>query len=119
MTRQPRTGTPLTGHRADEALPPADARPVVDPALVLDEQLERAPCAGRQRQGTVMVVAGQHADGLPVEEHLGPVADRTDRQHRRQRGRAGHVDARHVNVSLVQGEPLNLAEFVGADGIVA
>ena len=64
MTRQPRTGTPLTRHRADEPLRLPDAGPVVDPPLVLDEQLDRAPRPGWQRQCTVVVVAGEHADGL-------------------------------------------------------
>ena len=57
-----------------------------------------------------MVIPGEHADGLPVQEHLGPVADLADPQH----GRPGQVDR-----GLVQGQALVLADLVGGHQPVA
>ena len=78
-TSQPVSGTPSSRRRPDQALVLTDAGAVVDPALVLDHQLQPAAPA-RQRDRPLVVLPLEDADGSAVEEHRGPVTDLAERE---------------------------------------
>ncbi len=100
----------VDGHRADEPLRLPDARPVVDPPLVLDEQLERSPGPG----GSVSARSWWSRASTPTGCRFRNTCARSRTSPTASTAGPGHVDGR-----LVQREPLDLAELVGADGLVA
>ena len=71
----------VCGDGADETFRFAESRPVVDPAEILDEDVEVAVGGAGQRQRAVAVVAGEHTDAVLVEEDLGAVTHLVDVQH--------------------------------------